>query len=203
MALEIAEVEIVGLAPLLMHKYVMGESISDPKKKPIKDAEYWEKISQEWRQTAYWDDKIGLYIPSDAVEACMKNGGKSVKIGRGTATKSVEAGVNIHSEFLKIPVITPDGEEVKSLDDIEDLEWILVKPVRVPPRTGARIERKRVQIPVGWKAKFKVIVNTDVITRNTFETVLRNAGMTAGLLNWRPKYGRFDVENIKWTRWDI
>lgn len=205
MVLEVAEVEIEGLAPLVMHRYIMGSSKTNPKDQTPKDEEYWNEIETEWKRTAYWDEKIGgLYIPSEAIEACLENGGKSVKIGRGTATKSVKAGVRCHSESLKIPVDLPDGAEVNSLDDLVDLDWIMVNAVRVPPRTGARVERKRVAIPDGWKAKFKVIINTEAITRNTFESVLDKAGMLAGLLDWRPKYGIFRVNSIKWLgRWNV
>ena len=79
------EIELNGTAPLLMHRLDPDMLEEAQGKKAKKDAEYYEKMRDEWRETTYWHEEIGLYIPSEAIEACVKQAGVGEKIGMATA----------------------------------------------------------------------------------------------------------------------
>jgi hypothetical protein len=188
-------VEITGVAPLLMHRYIPGTSEkSQPGKRRVKDATYWKEIENEWRNGAYWNDELGLYIPSMNIEACFKEAGRKVSAGKGNATmgKAIEGGFFIDAS--KVQLIPP--EPIKDLDEIETKDWILCVGCRVPPRTGARVDRRRVMIPPGWKLKFEATVDPDQVNPQAFEAAAEKAGKV-GIGDWRPKFGRFEAV-VRW-----
>jgi len=191
--LEKATVEIRGLVPMLMHR-VTTEALegSQPGKRKKKDAKYFEEKRQEWRETAYWDEELGLYIPSMNLEACLIEASKGERMSGNKYLKPlVQAGLFV--EEPRIGLDTPD--DIRSLDDIERLGWVFTVPVRIK---SDRIPRRRVKVPPKWRARFTVLANNELLSQENVEELLEKAGTQVGLMDWRPKFGRFEVVSVRW-----
>jgi hypothetical protein len=152
-----------------------------------------EALDDEWKKTCLLDEK-GLYILSSWIEGAMRDAGSSIKLkGHATAKKLVLSGVLLMVDKVRVET----AEAVKTLDDIEDLGWIDERIVRVPPRTGARVPRRRVLIPEGWTAEFPLLVQDSfVIDEKLLRLILEAAGMN-GIGDYRPKFGRFELISLE------
>ena len=185
-------VDIEGESALLMHKQEPDALIKDANTPRKGTPAYIEYMANEWRKTAYWKDEIGLYIPTTVIEAMLKEAGKGDKENKRPVTKLIQSAYyGLKEEYsLGIP------EKITSLDDIEKFGFIANHAVRIGM---ARVPRKRVCIPV-WKCRVTGMVNTDLVSKQLFENLFNRAGEQVGIMDWRPKYGRFTVKNIKWAK---
>jgi hypothetical protein len=61
----------------------------------------------------------------------------------------------------------------------------------------ARIMRMRPMIPTGWSLRFSAEFDESIIERSQLVTAMQEAGSLVGLGDWRPKFGRFEVEICK------
>jgi hypothetical protein len=139
----------------------------------------------------YWDDQIGYYIPSDNIEASIKEGAAKNKNG-----KKIVMAVSIVSS--KIPLITDAGKiPPKTLcNDLEfnDTRFVNVKNGSQESkilRTRPRFER--------WELEFEAKLETSELQISDFVTAVEKAGIYGGLGDYRPKYGRFEtsIEQIE------
>ena len=78
-----------GISPLIMHSCqavnplnpISREMKKYTSKKKKTEDDLLKIADLEWEAGAYWDDEIGLYIPSENIEATLVNGGKANKKG--------------------------------------------------------------------------------------------------------------------------
>jgi len=181
-----------GLAPLVMSN-VRGVDPDDPlvieiKKltdKKAKDTDTRQRITRmEWELSAYWDPKLGFYIPAENIEAALREGGAKSKKG-----KKIQAGAFVSGS--QIPFL---NQKYKTLDQaFADPAYRLRCAVRLPPRTGARVMKTRCRMPVGWVLEFTVECHP-TIDESVLEEAAEQCGLFVGLSNWRPKNGRFTSE---------
>jgi len=146
----------------------------------------------EWKKTIYFDEKMGVYLPSTVFEACMIYAGKQFKVtGRKTATEYIKSGVYCMEEFLPFLV---NGSPIKTLDD----ERIIVDKRTVKnPSTKGRNMRYRAKFD-NWSSEFVLMVTSDdYITLELLEDIIKYAGMYVGVGDYRPRFGRFTLESIK------
>lgn len=150
----------------------------------------------QWKAGAYWNDELGFYIPSDTIEAVVKNGAQLSRLG-----KKVEAAVVCADGYEQIPIILPDGykkpatlDEAHAMGDHKDGGFILRSPVRIPPKTGARVMMDRVMLPTGSKIKVKLDFDDEFVAEKDLFQACQDAGLRCGLGAWRPKFGKFTVK---------
>lgn len=185
-----------GIRPLIMHSADMVDplnpfvrrikEISSKGSKKLTDSDREEMQRLEWEGALYWDDELGLVIPSEMIEKCIREGAMKSRLG-----KSAEA-----ASFVQEPQVALNGHRYpKSKDKLyEQPEFQLRKAVRIPPRTGARIMKVRPLIPTGWTLEFTLEYDDSVINKKDLEKAMLDAGSLVGLGVWRPKFGRFQVE---------
>lgn len=139
----------------------------------------------EWEGSLYHDGE-NLFVPGDNIHACIVGGARKAKLG-----KQVESGM-LPVDDVPIKTALKPGE---SLDKIYDRkEFSLRKPVRIPPRTGARLMKVRPMIPSGWELNFEVEFDQNQLSKDNLVEAMREAGRKIGLGDWRPRFGRFIVE---------
>ncbi len=163
-----------------------------------------EKLSKEiardyeartWRDRLHINDDGHVFIPPMAFKNCISEAAKFLGIqipgkGKSTYTKHFEAGV-----LVVDAVVLPIKKE-----DVSG-EWLFV------PSDGKRGGGKRVEkcFPVihEWSGDVTFYVMDETITEDVFEHHLREAGKFIGIGRFRPRnngfYGRFRVEQIKWS----
>jgi len=197
------KLELTGVAPLLMHRLIpevltkneeIMAGLPDPEPSKKHSPEWEEWAWREWRRTSYWkegtDNQPGyLYIPGSAIEGTIRDAGKGDKINKVTAWKVIQSA--FYCDGLEFPLIT--DTVIESLDDVEEAGWVVTHAVRIQ---SARIPRRRICVPVPWKCTIKCMVETNVVPKGKFESLVERAGDLVGILDWRPKYGRFKVKVV-------
>lgn len=185
-----------GIRPLIMHNAALVDplnpyvkkkrAISMKGSKKLTDSDREEMQQLEWTGALYWDDEIGLYIPSSNIEKCIREGAVKSRLG-----KSAEA-----ASFVTDPIVALDaGKYPKDMEKLYATPGFQLRSaVRIPPKTGARVMTARPMIPTGWKIKFTVEFDDSVINGKDIVKAMIDAGSLVGLGDWRPKFGRFTVE---------
>lgn len=168
--------KIIGVAPLRFNRFIEQDRQNANKKKMTE-----EQQREDALQRSYYDEKKGFYVPSQALRTCICNGGKKVKVGRGAASKSLEA-----------IMIFPEDKFFLGTKDYK----IQKDVVRIPPKTGARIMQFWVAIEK-WELEFSSTIIDDVFPHNAVKDSIEVAGMYYGLLDGRPQLGRFMLDDFK------
>ncbi len=188
--MDIFNVRIVGLSPILFHKYT-------PKTDPARLVQGSDAVNyaDEWKESVYLE-KDNVVIPSVNIMACIFNGAKGVRKGKHFLTRLVYTSFSV--EPFKIEV-TVAGKTI-NLKRIEKEDWIDVTGAKV---RGNMVDRARVCLPVGWTLNFTLTNRNEQLTAKDVKALIDNAGEKAGLGDWRPSapkkpgpYGRFVVEKF-------
>lgn len=179
-------IELKGLSPLLMHS-CRGVNPLDPlvielKKltaKRNKTEEDLRLISDiEWELSLYYDDNIGLYIPAECFEACVKEAAKKQKKGKaivcGFSCLDMLNPLDISENLTK--------EQMRSDYRFRDVRCMCVQKSRVM-RTRGRFNM--------WKCSFLATYDESILDFRTIMDAIEYAGNYVGLCDSRPRYGKF------------
>jgi hypothetical protein len=173
------EVTIVGVSPLLMNKRPMVAEDEIKKKGDVIDAK------TDALKKAHYDPKLGFYIPGDMIEAALREAGKNVKKGRGSASKTVTCSVFCKEDKIFL---------AKEYSDI-DIRW------GTHPSTGNSVSVHRCRFD-NWKLTFTLQFNADRIDEKTVKFLIQEAGDIAGIGSYKPaskkggKYGRWKLDKF-------
>jgi hypothetical protein len=166
-------VEIQGRSPLLMNKLTPERLRGQERGRGGKITQVFDP-EKEARESAYIDvidGKETLYIPSEAVYQCILNASKIYKSGKHKMSELLAGSIRIEPE--KIPLGTDKYE-------------IDIRPVRIG---SARVLRARAKVPK-WKARFYIIYDKTLLKDlKLLRTVVEDAGVRIGLLDYRPQKG--------------
>ena len=182
--LGLIDVVVKGVCPLIMNQLSPESYGQDTPKKSKKGSDHTspEAREKEFNLAMYKNSKGKLYQPAEHFEKSLEIAGNQFKFtGRQTYGKLICAGI----------VIEPN-EIIHKNQKVERL----LKFVRIPPKTGAKVLKCRAILPT-WELEFKINVINDSINFDTLGQVLEYAGSYVGVGDWRPKYGRFEVTKFK------
>jgi len=187
-------VKITGLSPLLMHNG-RGANPLDPLVKQLKtltgkrkktDEDLMEIARLEWMISLYEKDGV-LLVPAENVEGCFRDAAKMSKRGKD-ATRGFLCRATTPLQF---------AGKGKSLSDLWNSGKYTDTRVVKNPGSGSRIMRTR---PILMDWSFTADLSFDDATFNN-ETeildILQTGGQYIGLLDYRPRYGRFSAEASK------
>lgn len=143
----------------------------------------------DWESSAYWDgEKKEFYLPDTVIMASIKGGAQIAKKGKDVERALV---MNETEAYVKT------GRKFKTLDDAyADASFRLEGPCKVPPKTGALIWKTRCMMPTGWEIEFSLDYDETIIAKKSVFEACEQAGRLVGMGSWRPKFGRFTVEEI-------
>lgn len=193
MSYQTLKVEIVGVAPLLMHnaqladptnKWVRSikEITGKGKKKTESDLELLAKY--EFLGGLYVDDKGRPAIPGETIEGAIRDGARKSRSG-----KDSQCGVISDGMWPLIYDGPKTGEELWEDPRFRDYRGVAV--------ARARVMRMRPKF-TDWSLKFEVMFEDEVVSSvSTLEKWLRDAGQFCGMMDFRPRFGRFEVMSIK------
>lgn len=167
------DVKVIGIAPLLMNKFTEAKPEESKRGKKVYDA------TEEAEKKTYRTEDGKLYLPNTHFKASMVKASADFKMtGRKTYKDYVKAGVFIPTEQIIL--------------DQQDYE-IHAEPVV--------IQRARV---MSWRPKFKqwsctftIDIVDEMINQTTLREILEMAGKYKGVGDYRPEYGRFQIESWK------
>lgn len=190
--METLTVRITGTSPLLMHSELLCNPLAAEtkahksvaaKRKKSDDDHLW-LLESEWRNGMYHDDKIGPYIPAINLESAIAAGGKIHRLG--TTIKQV---VQVLDDQVKLEYDGPRKKDAMwKSGEFTDIRGVGVN--------GKKIMRAR-PIFKRWSAQFQVAYMEDVIDRGDLVRAIEETGRRIGIGDYRPRFGRFDVEVAK------
>ena len=190
--MDIIKVRLTGTRPLLMHSplYV---NMFDPRTKAHKALgnitnkttdEAAKTIQQsQWRGALYFDEELGPYIPSDNLEAVIKNGASFDRKGKD---------IRRYMEVVEqcVPLIYKGPRTIEGLWD--DGNFIDVRFANNPSTRG-KVTAVR-PIFREWQLEFTIAYQAEGLNRDALIKYLTKGGEVEGIGDYRPKFGRFSVE---------
>lgn len=184
------EFTIKGDAPLLMHNgnlvdpenphSVQIEELNETYKRNKKSKAYISKMMQlEWEGGLYLNNDNQIVIPPLVMFACLASRG------------SKKAAFNRSFDIVEDGILQYDGpRDLQKL--YEERNHFLKVPVRI---TTNKVMRTRPMF-INWGASFKGIYNSELKEKDIRKCIDEN-GQACGLGDWRPRYGRFSLVEIK------
>jgi len=183
------ELEIVGTKTMLMHNNQLAnplnpltkklKAISGKRKKDDADHEAIAEI--QFFAGLYWKDGVGLHIPPEMIEACIREGAKVSRDGSkaAIAVRVVDEVVplEIFKKYTKAEDLYTDEYRDCRMVNIQKAKVLCIRP---------RFDR--------WAFKCTIDLDTDLMTREEFLTALSFAGKKAGIGTYRERYGKFDIK---------
>jgi hypothetical protein len=131
--------------------------------------------------------KEEVVIPSTWILGSIMNGGMFEKVGRSKVTTTRKS---------LIPAAVYITEEYVDLIQAEDTWQVDSRPVTIPA-TGGRVMRHRPKFERGWKARFTLQIDEDVLAESMVRRCIDHAGSKVGMGDFRPDrrgpFGRFVV----------
>jgi hypothetical protein len=185
------EVTIKGMDGILFNRM---PDMSKPKAEKAK-AEKVDPLEVEratWREKSYFDSTGGLYIPGENVHECLYEGSKY------WGARIAGEGKKTYSDLVKSAVIV----ENLPLGISKDSEKMIPfgKNVNSNPSKGKKSGSKVYKIrPLlrPWGGTFIMHVFDARLTPEILRTIIAYAGVFRGMCDWRPVFGRFELEGIK------
>lgn len=183
--------KLVGTRPLLMHSDRFSDPL-DPLTKKHKELtakrkktdEDHEAIAySEWRGGIHWAEDIGPYLPGINIESCMIDGAKLSRLG-----VAVKRSVEVWEDRCRL--------EYKGPRDIDGLWTQGFYDARSVVVQRARLMRYRPCF-TDWSVECTVVFDPQNFNPESVVKCMVDGGKFAGLGDFRPKFGRFDVEVIE------
>lgn len=185
------DVKITGISPLIMHNGQTADPLNKfskaikefTSKRKKTDADLEEIARLEWFAGLYVDKEGYAIIPSVNMEACIGEGAKVQKLG-----KQFKSAVFVDKDVrVQFPGIRP-AEELWSDEEFRDSRGVRVQQ--------SRVIRMR-PIFHDWSCEFTVGFNDELVNVGQVQRAIEDAGIQKGLLDHRPKFGRFEAEFTK------
>lgn len=179
--MERIQCEIMGIAPLLFHRFTeaaqgqMEKGITGKKK--TKDQHL-----NEAQDLVYRNDSGEIGVPALNVKKSLLEGCRSatLKMGRKSAEPYMRASVFVDRDFCSLGKTKEDG--------IHECAG------HIPPGKGGKMAIiRRPFVKEGWRLTFGLMVFDERVDFTLVETALREAGKMIGLCDHRPEYGRYEV----------
>jgi hypothetical protein len=172
------EIEVTGVAPLLMHRFDVAEhseGVSKKKKKVY-------MVKEDAENSCYRNKEGKLFMPNEWFYVAL------VKAG----TKQIYDGKKTYKDIFKSGLIVEPEEIILDQQKYEiDLRGVVVQ--------RARIVRARPKF-AKWSASFEItILDEDLISAQVLKEALEHAGQN-GVGDYRPRFGRFMVSKFKETK---
>ena len=181
--IERAKIKIVGLSPLIMHRWsekarkdMLDKQMKKTVKKEAKSPE------EQYEASIYYLDDGRLGFPADAFKKAMIRGAKQL----GLVMTDARTSFFIHGEYCT----RDDRELVPIIGEVQPREDM----VRL---NGATSDiRFRGQV-VKWEAELNISYNSSITSFDHIVNMLHAAGYGVGIGEWRPErdgtFGRFEV----------
>ena len=183
---------LTGVVPLLMHNGQTADPLNFYSKEMKKISSKRTKTDADYVRMAELEFKAGLYldknkqpcIPGEVLEAAI--------CGRGGAARKEQAGKQASASIFVDGTFPLEYDGPKDADDmLRTDEMRHVTAVRIQSN---KVIRTRPMIPTGWMAECELSYNDKLVNKAEIIRWLQVAGEEVGLMDWRPKFGRFSVE---------
>jgi hypothetical protein len=187
--------KLTGTSPLLLSCDRLADPL-DPltiahkaltsKRKKTEDDHLLVARSQ-WNGLLYWDDKIGVYMPTQNIRAALVGGAKLNKLGM-----QIKRGTIMLDEKIAL-----DYGKKLTIEQLWEKRYLDRRSVVV---SQARVMAYRPKFST-WALTFDMMYDENVLDDGNIVQALENAGNLVGIGGFRPEkggtFGRFSVENLQ------
>jgi len=174
--------KVKGLCPLLQHRFSEERLIET--KKRTGDKRLTEEEKRENASQFLYTDRKGIVCqPSSHIEGAMQKAASQFKLagaGKKTYKDLVKGAVFVFPEYI------PHKNQ----------DWIVDERAIVNPNTKGRSMCYRPRLDE-WELEFEIEVNDDRADGDAIRDILEYAGMYIGISSYRPRFGRFALEEFK------
>jgi len=187
MSYKTIDFHICGVAPLLMHNGQLAnpmnkfakamKAITSKRKKT--DEDHIELARLEFLGGLYADDQGRSVLPGEVIEGTIVAGAKKTKKG-----KDAKSAIIVDGNF---PLIYDGPKTPKTLWEDERFRYVAGVVVG-----QSRVMRTRPMFK-NWECKFTVHYLEEVFDAKEVIDFVDTAGRMAGLLDGRPRFGRFEI----------
>lgn len=187
--METIKFTIKGASPILMHApttvdplhplTVQMKKVTSKRKKTEEDQEIIAQMELE--AGIYYDDKLGPYIPGACIDAAIAKGAAMQKRGR-----DIKKAYMTFDERVKLLYKGP--RELAKL--VKAPDFIDRRPVKVGT---SKVMRTRA-IFREWEAIVEAMYDPAIFDLADLQQCIELTGRYVGLLDFRPRFGRFNVE---------
>lgn len=197
------KVKIEGITPLIMHcdkacipLHPLNKKIKEITTIRNKTDEHYLALARiEYEAAMYYDEELGVHMPSKCLHGCIKSAAKKYKLGKQTKAIMLD-------EAIGYPLIPYKGKTIEELYNILNKDggqvYVFVENVRVGT---AKVMRTR-PIFNKWCVEFNLYLDTELLQEKDLRMILDTAGYEYGLCELRPglangNYGKFEVKEFK------
>ncbi len=182
-------VKILGITPLIMHNGRLADPLDDASKALSKltskknktEADHHAIRKCEWFGGLYTDEHGAPCLPGEVLEAALVEGAKKFKLGKAAKGAIIIDG--------NAPLDYPGPKDVNKL--WAEGGYLKLAGVR---NKQNRVIRSRPIFP-SWSCTFEVNWNPEMIKDEEQLLDIITAAGQSGIGDWRPKFGRFEVES--------
>lgn len=187
--METIKFRLEGVAPLIMHNGNLANPLNPTVKKMKKITSKRGKTDADLEALGKLEFTGGLYmgdngpvLTSDVIEATLQYGARKFKEGK----------VQKMSMFADDADLEYNGPRTAT-ELFNDKKFVFQSMVKVG---ASKVLRTR-PIFKKWAATIVVHYNEDLVDEERIVEWVQAAGDQVGLLEWRPKYGRFTSKVVK------
>lgn len=185
-------VKIRGTNTMLLHKYTPA-SVAEPKLR-VNRGNDAANYAEEWVKATYLNKDGQVVMPWTNIFACLFDGSKGMKKGKTFITRIIYTSLLLTDQE---PLVLFDNKPI-TIEMIKENDWLHATGAVI---SGRRIDRIRTAIPEGYEISFGIATKpNNTLTSEDIESIITNAGIQAGLGDWRPSspkkpgpYGTFEV----------
>ena len=180
------DVEVTSRQPMLQHS-PRGLDINDPlvrawKKIHAKGTKTEQDLLEmdwlEFQCALYWNGSC-VYVPDTAIVATIQGGAKHHKRGL-----LVKAGVDV--DGMDVPLIYKGPQTPREL---YEANYVDRRPVSIQKSKIIRVRPRFNE----WALRFRLIIDDRIISLPHAREALEVGGQRVALLDYRPRFGRFEV----------
>lgn len=147
---------------------------------------------QEWHRTVLATKEGQLYLEPSYVFACIRDGARYTKKGRGSIQTTVAATLQVTENRVLVDRFLPENIE-NLTNEVDEPVYLDVRSVKNPSTKGRNL-RYRVAASPGWSTSFSLLWDKTMVSRNEMKASLIDAGRFSGLGDGRAiGFGRFEV----------
>ena len=187
-----AKIKIEGIKPLLFHTFPIDTLDVGKAKKGTTGND-----SDEWQRTVLMDENRRLFVLGSYLRACIAEGGKHIKVGKGNISKKVGACLEIMGEKIFL-----DNLYVPQIDELQKNSstaavYLDVRSV-VNPMTKGRNLRYRIAAKEGWMLSAVITFDDYVVSSENLKQCVENGGLFDGIGDGRKiGFGKFKLLEYK------
>lgn len=195
MPIRTANLSVTGVSPLLMNnpqtvdrfnRFAKRMAAINAKKTRRTDDDYLELRDLEMESKSYFDEEVGVYVPSSWVsEAIAAAAFRVAKISRADIRGAMFTTAD------KIPLTFRDQDKVKTIDDI--VKNPVFRIVLNLPQGQTRLAKA---FPIFHKWSFDTTLEFDdkIIDPDSLSRIVDHTARYGGFGDFRPKFGRAQAE---------